>query len=201
MCPGGLIVPTATSPGEIVVNGMSLSRRDSPFANSGFVTAVDDQDFLGFESEGVYAGLKYQEKIEQDFFNAGDGSQKAPTQRMIDFVNKKLSPSVNDSSYIPGLYSAPLHEMLPKEIYERLSGALLSFKNKMRGYYTQEANLVGLESRTSSPIRIPRTKENGMHTEIIGLFPCGEGAGYAGGILSAAMDGQNVAAKLAEFYE
>ncbi len=201
MCPGGLIVPAATTPGELVVNGMSLSRRDSAFSNSGFVTAVDKNDYFRKDAESIFAGLAFQKAIEQKFFAFGDGSQKAPAQRMTDFVNKRVSSSLNTTSYIPGIYSAPLHELLPDSIYERLSGAMLVFKDKLKGYFTENANLVGLESRTSSPIRIPRSKETYMHEQIKGLFPCGEGAGYAGGILSAAMDGQNVAKKLAEFYQ
>ncbi len=201
MCPGGLIVPAATAPGELVVNGMSLSRRDSPFSNSGFVTAVDHRDYFLSEEDDIFAGLDFQMKLEQAFFNFGDGSQKAPAQRMVDFVERKVSQSLNDTSYIPGIYSAPLHELLPENIYHRLSKALLTFNEKVRGYYTEEANLIGLESRTSSPIRIPRDNETFMHEDVKGLFPCGEGAGYAGGILSAAMDGQNVAKKLAVYYQ
>ncbi len=198
MCPGGLIVPASTAPGELVVNGMSLSRRDSPFSNSGFVTAVDAQDFHGDEGD-IFAGLAFQKSLEERFFQQGDGSQKAPAQRLTDFVQRKLSTSLNDTSYIPGIYSAPLHKMLPIHIYDRLAQALEVFKYKLRGYYTEEANLVGLESRTSSPLRIPRDKMTAMHPEIQALFPCGEGAGYAGGILSAAMDGQNVARKVLEY--
>ncbi|WP_235297014.1 NAD(P)/FAD-dependent oxidoreductase [Portibacter marinus] len=200
MCPGGLIVPASTSPGELVVNGMSLSRRDSPFSNSGFVTAVDRRDYDHSKS-GVFAGLQFQKELEQRFFQRGDGSQKAPAQRMTDFVLRKESPSLNPTSYIPGIYSAPLHQMLPIHLYDRLAQALEIFKYKMRGYYTEEANLVGLESRTSSPIRIPRNRQTFMHVEMTGLFPCGEGAGYAGGILSAAMDGQNVARKVVDYYK
>ena len=199
MCPGGLIVPAATAPGELVVNGMSLSRRDSAFSNSGFVTAVDEKDYPD-QTGNVFAGLDFQSAIERKFFEAGDGTQKAPAQRMTDFVKRKVSTTLNDTSYIPGIYSAPLHKLLPIHIYDRLAQAMEVFKYKLRGYYTEEANLVGLESRTSSPIRIPRSKETYMHEEIEGLFPCGEGAGYAGGILSAAMDGQNVARKVAEYY-
>lgn len=199
MCPGGLIVPAATAPEEIVVNGMSLSRRDSPFSNSGFVTAVDGADYFD-KSDNIFAGLDFQRGLEKRFFDAGDGSQKAPAQRMTDFVNRKISPSLNSTSYIPGIYSAPLHELLPIQIYDRLAQAMEVFKYKLRGYYTEEANLVGLESRTSSPIRIPRDQNHFMHEDVEGLFPCGEGAGYAGGILSAAMDGQNVARKVAEYY-
>ncbi len=201
MCPGGLIVPAATSPGELVVNGMSLSRRDSPFSNSGFVTAVDHKDYYIKDQKNIFAGLDFQEKLEQKFFNFGDGSQKAPAQKMTDFVNKKISSNLNSTSYIPGIYSAPLHDLLPIHIYDRLAGAMIEFKKKLKGYYTEEANLIGLESRTSSPIRIPRNEDTFMHEEISGLFPCGEGAGYAGGILSAAMDGQNVAKKLYKYYQ
>ncbi|MCL4107830.1 UNVERIFIED_CONTAM: hypothetical protein GTU68_027215 [Idotea baltica] len=200
MCPGGLIVPASTAPGELVVNGMSLSRRDSPFANSGFVTSVSKSDFFD-KSDNVFAGLEFQQAIEKTFFEAGDGSQKAPAQRMTDFVNRKVSPDLNPTSYIPGIYSAPLHKLLPIHIYDRLAQAIEVFKYKLQGYYTEEANLVGLESRTSSPIRVPRNKETFMHETTEGLFPCGEGAGYAGGILSAAMDGQNVARKIAEYYQ
>lgn len=193
MCPGGLIVPAATSPGEIVVNGMSPSRRNSRFANSGFVTSVGTEDLLKKGYSGVFSNLNFQKEVEQKLFNYGDGSQKAPTLKMTDFVNKKSSNSLNDSSYIPGVYSAPLYDLLPAFIYERLSQGFLEIAKKMKAFYTEEANVVGVESRTSSPVRIPRDKETLMHTEICGLFPCGEGAGYAGGILSAAMDGQNVA--------
>lgn len=201
MCPGGLIVPAATSPGEIVVNGMSLSRRDSPFANSGTVVAVELEDLKGFEHHGVFAGLEFQSSVERSMFNlAGDNSQKAPAQRLTDFAEKRTSSSLDDSSYIPGLVSAPLHELLPDFIYQRLQSAVKTFGKKMKGYYTEQANVVATESRTSSPIRIPRDRETYMHQDVSGLFPCGEGAGYAGGIISAAMDGQNVAQAVALFY-
>lgn len=193
MCPGGLVVPAATSPGEIVVNGMSLSRRDSAFANSGIVTSVelDELELLGYA--GVFATLDFQKEIEQNMFKAGDGSQKAPAQRMIDFTEGKQSNTLNATSYIPGLYSAELHKILPSAIYYRLAEGLKKFGEKYPTYFTNEANVIGVESRTSAPVKIPRNKESLMHNDIEGLFPCGEGAGYAGGILSAAMDGQNVA--------
>ncbi|RMF30191.1 MAG: FAD-binding protein [Bacteroidetes bacterium] len=197
MCPGGLVVPAATAPGEIVVNGMSLSRRDSPFANSGIVVAVEPEDLQPFASHGPFAGLEFQKSVEQSLFAAGDGSQKAPAQRLVDFVEGRLSADLPDSSYIPGLWSAPLHELLPPFIVEKLKPALKRFGRKMRGYYTNEAVLIGTESRTSAPLRIPRDPVMRMSTEVEGLFPCGEGAGYAGGILSAAMDGQNVARAVA----
>lgn len=194
MCPGGLIVPAATAPGEVVVNGMSLSRRDSPYANSGTVVAVELEDLKDFSQHGVFAGLEFQKSVEQSMFNvAGDESQKAPAQRLTDFVEKRTSSTLRPTSYIPGLVSAPLHDMLPGFIYDRLRSAVQVFGKKMKGYYTEEANVVATESRTSSPIRIPRSRETFMHEDVKGLFPCGEGAGYAGGIISAAMDGQNVA--------
>lgn len=192
MCPGGLIVPAATAPGELVVNGMSLSRRDSPFSNSGFVTAVNNEDFKKYAKQGVFAGLAYQKSIERRFFEAGDGSQKAPAQNIIDFIEGKLNRNLNATSYIPGIYQAPIHELLPEPIVYRIREGLKSFQRKMPKYVSEAAQFIGLESRTSSPIRIPR-ESNGMHADVKGLYPCGEGAGYAGGILSAAMDGQRIA--------
>ena len=199
MCPGGLVVPAATAPGEIVVNGMSMSRRDSPFANSGTVVAVENEDLKGFEQHGVFANLEFQAAVERKMFQFGDGGQQAPAQRMTDFINGKISSSLPDSSYIPGLVAAPVHELLPSGIYDRLRQAVQVFGRKMKGYFTEEANIIGTESRTSSPVKIPRNKETYMHDEAEGLFPCGEGAGYAGGILSAAMDGQNVAVAVKKF--
>ena len=199
MCPGGLIVPAATAPGEIVVNGMSLSRRDSKFANSGIVVSVDPAHLKDFAHFGIFAGLEFQASVEKAMFNAGDGGQQAPAQRMTDFSEGLLSKDLNDSSYIPGLFEAEVHKLLPADISGRLRKAFRIFGTRMKGYYTREANVVGVESRTSSPIRIPRNKETLMHEDVIGLFPCGEGAGYAGGILSAAMDGQNVAKAVALF--
>jgi len=200
MCPGGLVVPAATAPGEIVVNGMSLSRRDSAYANSGTVVAVELEDLQPWvEKHGVFAGLELQRQVEQAMFRHGDGSQKAPAQRLTDFVKGKVSENLAESSYIPGLYPAPLHELLPDFIYQRLKKGVQDFGRKMKGYYTKEANVIGTESRTSSPIRIPRDRQTYMHADVEGLFPCGEGAGFAGGILSAAMDGQNVAKAVANW--
>ncbi|MEM1327059.1 MAG: FAD-dependent protein [Bacteroidota bacterium] len=194
MCPGGLIVPAATAPGELVVNGMSLSRRDSPFANSGTVVGVELEDLASFQEKyGIFAALEFQKSVEQTVFQYGDGSQQAPAQRLADFVSQKVSSTLPDTSYIPGIYAAPLHQLLPKPIYQRLQKGVQDFGKKMKGYYTEEAVVVGTESRTSAPIRIPRDRATFMHEQVEGLFPCGEGAGYAGGILSAAMDGQNVA--------
>jgi len=193
MCPGGLIVPSATAPGEIVVNGMSMSRRDSPFANSGMVTSVEPEDLAPWAKHGVFAAMELQTEVEQRLFAAGDGGQKGPALRLPDFITGKMSQDLPRSSYIPGLYPAPIHELLPGFIYKRLREGLADFGRQMRGFLTNEANVVATESRTSSPIRIPRDPATMMHPEVEGLFPCGEGAGYAGGIISAAMDGQNVA--------
>lgn len=193
MCPGGLIVPSATAPGEIVVNGMSMSRRDSEFANSGIVVAVEKEDLKEYEHFGELAGLEFQKETERKFFEAGDGSQKAPAQIMTDFVKGKVSGMIGKTSYIPGVYSYQLSDLLPGFISERLKYGLGHFGNKMKGYFTDEGYMIGLESRTSSPVRIPRNRETFEHTEIKNLFPCGEGAGYAGGIISAALDGQNTA--------
>lgn len=192
MCPGGLIVPAATAPGEIVVNGMSLSRRDSPFANSGIVTSISTAELNSYNYEGTFASMNFQSEVEQSLFNYGDGSQKAPAQNLVDFTNGLYHLDLNPSSYIPGLYKAPLHELLPNFVYERLKLGLISFSRKLNGYFTDEANVVAIESRTSSPVRIPRDNVSCAHVDIKNLYPCGEGAGYAGGILSAAMDGQRV---------
>ncbi|MBC7884962.1 MAG: FAD-dependent oxidoreductase [Saprospiraceae bacterium] len=192
MCPGGLVVPAATAPGEIVVNGMSLSRRDSPFANSGLVTSIELDELEKHGYSGIFAAMNFQSDIEKSMFEAGDGSQKAPAQRVEDFVNGVVSPDLNDTSYIPGLISSPLHKVLPLFVYKRLRKGLIDINKKMRGYLTNNANIIGVESRTSAPVRIPRHPDTLCHPEVEGLYPCGEGAGYAGGIISAAMDGQNV---------
>ncbi len=196
MCPGGLIVPSATSPGEIVVNGMSLSRRDSPFANSGFVTEIRLEDIGEDVQKNPLAGMEFQQRIEQKVFAAGDGSQKAPAQRLTDFVEGRLSATLPDSSYIPGLIPRRVDDLLPRFITQHLQAGLKIFKQKMPTYYTAEANVVAVESRTSAPVRIPRDKTTYQHEVIKGLYPCAEGAGYAGGIVSAALDGQNVAKQI-----
>ena len=198
MCPGGLIVPAATAPGEVVVNGMSLSRRDSPFANSGLVVGVEIDDVRSSGTADPLAGLRYQRDTEVRMFEAGDGSQRAPSQRMIDFIGEKLSDSLPAASYVPGLYSAPLHELLPASITARMRKAMLVFGAKKPGFLTNEAVVVGVESRTSAPVRIPRRRESLEHVEVKNLYPCGEGAGYAGGIMSAALDGQAVATAIGE---
>ncbi len=199
MCPGGIIIPAATSPGEIVVNGMSLSRRDSPFANSGFVVTVNEKDWIKYNSFYPFAGLKLQQETEAMAFEIANKTQSAPAQRMTDFIAGKISQSLLKTSYIPGLTSAPLHEVLPKFIVDNLKNGIRFFNKQMKGYYSEEAQLVAVESRTSSPVRIPRLKDSFMHPQIKGLFPCGEGAGYAGGIVSAAVDGENCANAAAKF--
>lgn len=193
MCPGGIIVPASTAPDEIVVNGMSVSRRDSPFANSGFVVEVTDEEFSKYENEYPFNALRLQMELEQKCFLLANKTQKAPAQRVTDFVEGKFSSSLPESSFIAGLTSVELHKELPSFISNRLKTALKIFDKKMRGYYSDEAIIVAPESRTSSPIRIPRDKDTFMHLQIEGLFPCGEGAGYAGGIVSAAIDGENCA--------
>ena len=190
MCPGGFIVPAATENDEVVVNGMSLSRRDSPFANSGFVVTVEPEDTNEFEKEhGVLSGIAYQKRLEQATSAAGGGLQKAPAQRVKDFLKGKVSKSLLETSYFPGLTAWPLHELLPGEVMWRMRDGLLLFDHKMRGYAGEVAQLIGCETRTSSPVRVPRLAGSLEHPYLSGLFPCGEGAGYAGGIVSAAMDG------------
>ena len=197
MCPGGLILPAATSPDEIVVNGMSMSRRDSPFANSGLVVSVNSNDWKNSESCDPFAGLRFQQEFERETFEWANKTQNAPAQRVTDFIKGKDSESLPRASYIPGLTALPLHKLLPAIISKTLRKALIIFDRRMKGYVTDEAIIVAAESRTSSPVRIIRDKETYMHPDVAGLFPCGEGAGYAGGIVSSAMDGENVAKAVA----
>ena len=192
MCPGGIIAPCATDQNEIVVNGWSPSKRNNPFANSGTVVQVNLEDVPG-SVDDPFKMLNFQSEIEKLAFQAGGGNLVAPAQRMLDFVNNRVSADLPRNSYIPGTKSADLSTVLPDFIYKRLQKALPAFGKKMNGYFTNEAILVGVESRTSSPLRIPRDKETLQHPQLAGLFPCGEGAGYAGGIVSAAIDGMNCA--------
>ncbi len=196
MCPGGLIVPAATSPGELVTNGMSLSRRDSPFANAGFVVAVAPEHLNIMKHFGELGGLEFQKRVEQNLWEEGDGSQKLPGQRLMDFLQQKVSTELPGSSYIPGLISSSLHQSLPSDIYDHLNQGLRQFGKQMKGFLTNEAVVVAPESRTSSPVRIPRDQKTLMHPQVQGLYPCGEGAGYAGGIMSAALDGQMIVNRL-----
>lgn len=193
MCPGGIIAPCATAPGEVVTNGWSPSKRNNPYANSGIVVAVDPNELTQYAHHGPFAGLRYQQDLEKMAWVAGGKTQAAPAQALQDFVNGKLSATLPDCSYQPGTTSAPLHELLPYAIGKRLQEGFKAFGQKMRGYVSNEALIVGVESRTSSPIRIPRDHEQLHHPQITNLYPCGEGAGYAGGIVSAAIDGRKCA--------
>ncbi len=201
MCPGGIIVPSATGPNQLVVNGMSNADRNSPYANSGIVVSVKQEDLQAYKKYGIFAGIKYQEDLEYMAFLAGGENQTAPAQRMVDFVNQKFSNTLPKTSYIPGIKSAPLHQILPKDLSSRLSEAFQNFGKKMHGYYSEEAVILGVESRTSSPLRIPRNTESMEHIQIKNLFPVGEGAGYAGGIVSSAIDGYNASMKIAEKFK
>ncbi len=201
MCPGGIIAPAATDTKEIVVNGWSPSKRNNPFANSGLVVSVTEKDFQPFSKDGALAALRYQQAVEQLSFIKGGNNLRAPAQRLIDFVEKKFSTNLPPTSYIPGVTPVLFEEVLPTEITSALREALKSFEKKMKGYYTNEAVLVATESRTSSPVRIPRDAESLQHPQIAGLFPCGEGAGYAGGIVSAAIDGERCAEQCKIFIE
>lgn len=195
MCPGGFIVPAATGPSQVVVNGMSPSKRDSRFANSGMVVALEMEDMdMGL---GAMAGLAMQEALEQRAWQAGGSTQCAPAQRLVDFVEGRLSPTLNPCSYIPGLHSANLYEVLGPNLGLRLRQALKELGRSLKPYYTNEANLVGVESRSSAPVRVPRHPESLQHPLCNGLYPTGEGAGFAGGIVSAAMDGERVANAIA----
>ena len=194
MCPGGFIVPCATYDDEVVVNGMSLSRRDSPYANSGIVVGVDPDDTEPWQAEhGVLAGVALQLEVERSAKRAGGGGQVAPAQRMVDFLAQRSSQDLPETSYFPGLRAARLDKILPGFIASSLRQGLLRFGRLMKGYHSGEALLVGFETRSSSPVRVPRDKNTLQHPGLKGLFPCGEGAGYAGGIVSAALDGRRSA--------
>jgi len=193
MCPGGFIVPAATAVDETVVNGMSPSHRNSPFANSGMVVELQVPDFKEFSEWGELAGLKYQQQLEKLAFQNGGQGQVAPAQRLTDFVNGKISNQLPPSSYIPGVVSSPIHFWLPEIISSRLREGFKLFGKQMKGYFSKEAIVLGVESRTSSPIKIPRDEITLQHPQVKGLYPCGEGSGYAGGIVSSAMDGERCA--------
>jgi uncharacterized protein len=197
MCPGGIIAPAATDINEIVVNGWSPSKRNNPYANSGIVVSVEEQNLEPFKKYEALAGMHFQRSIEHNAFNAGGGKLVAPAQRLIDFCENRVSTSLPDCSYLPGIRSIDLKEVLPSFVHQSLQTAFREFGKKMKGYFTNDAVVVAAESRTSSPVRIPRDKNNLQHPHIKNLYPCGEGAGYAGGIVSAAMDGEKVADKIA----
>jgi uncharacterized FAD-dependent dehydrogenase len=202
MCPGGIIAPAATAPGELVVNGWSPSKRNNPFANSGMVVQVELDDILKDPAYKIkndaLALMHFQQLIEQKSFEAGGGNFVAPAQRMADFSNDKISSSLPGCSYLPGVQSSLLKDVLPGFVYHSLSKAFIEFGKKMKGYFTNEAIVVATESRTSSPVRIPRDRELLTHPQLKNLYPCGEGAGYAGGIVSAAMDGERVALQISK---
>lgn len=211
MCPGGIIAPAATAPGELVVNGWSPSKRNNPFANSGIVVSVDTADAIKELKKNPFSQsvqpplhetdpllmMHFQQMVEQKCFAAGGGKLVAPAQRMADFSAKQHSSSLPQCSYQPGLHSSALHEVLPPFVYNCLARGFEAFGKKMKGYFTNEAVVVATESRTSSPVRIPRNAGTLTHPQVNNLYPCGEGAGYAGGIVSAAMDGERVALQIA----
>lgn len=196
MCPGGVVVPAASAPGELVVNGMSASARSSIWANSGMVVELHPGDFPQYADRGVFEMLDFVEDLEKKFFLDSNNGIMAPAQRMTDFVEGRDSKNLPPSSYIPSVYEARLDKLLPQFIASRLKTGFKSFGRKANGFLTKEAILIGLESRTSSPVRIPRDKETLQHVNIKGLYPAGEGAGYAGGIVSAAVDGMRCASQI-----
>jgi uncharacterized FAD-dependent dehydrogenase len=213
MCPGGIIAPAATNPGELVVNGWSPSKRNNPFANSGMVVTVSDDDlasdinfskYLKNKNADISSPLRmmyFQEMVERHTYASGGGNFVAPAQRMVDCCEKRISTSLPACSYLPGVISNNLIETLPPFIYKTLQQGFKVFGKKMRGYYTNDALVVATESRTSSPVRIPRDSMTLQHPQIKNLYPCGEGAGYAGGIVSAAMDGERVAAMITKMVQ
>ncbi len=201
MCPGGFIVPAATADGESVVNGMSPNGRNSVFANSGIVTEIREKDYAHLiEEYGVLAGLAYQQQLENLAYQNGGGAQKAPAHRLADFVAKRASHNLPNMSYVPKGEVSDMNLWLPESIGTSLRNGFKSFEKKMKGFVTNEAVILGVESRTSSPVRIPRNPETLAHIQIEGLFPCGEGAGYAGGIISAAVDGERVAESISMLF-
>ncbi|NNV56309.1 NAD(P)/FAD-dependent oxidoreductase [Limnovirga soli] len=208
MCPGGIIAPAATNPGELVVNGWSPSKRNNPYANSGMVVQVEQKDAFEYltktnpankslQADNPLLLMHFQAAVEQNAFVAGGGKLVAPAQRMVDFCTNNHSATLPQCSYLPGLQSADLRTVLPGFIHQALQGGFKAFGKKMNGYYTNDATVVATESRTSSPVRIPRDEEGLHHPQIKNLYPCAEGAGYAGGIVSAAMDGEKVATIIA----
>jgi uncharacterized protein len=193
MCPGGIIATASTQANALVVNGWSPSKRNNPYANSGMVVAIAPQDMKGFAKFGELAAMQYQHAIEQKAYEIGGGKFVAPAQRITDFVNNKCSSSLPPCSYVPGVKAASLQEVLPPIIYKSLQQGFIAFQKKLKGYVQQDAIVLATESRTSAPVRIPRDKDTLQHLQIEGLYPCGEGAGYAGGIVSAGMDGEKIA--------
>jgi len=200
MCPGGVIAPCATAPGEVVTNGWSPSKRDQPTSNSGIVVELKLEDFATYQKFGPLAGVEFQKQIEQNAWHLAGETQKVPAQRLVDFTKGKLSNNIPKTSYQPGTTSVELESVLPKFIYQTLQGGFEQFGKSMQGYLTNEAVVHAPESRTSSPVRIPRDNKTLEHIQIKGLYPCGEGAGYAGGIISAAIDGEKCAEQISVVY-
>jgi uncharacterized FAD-dependent dehydrogenase len=198
MCPGGFIVPSATAQEEVVVNGMSPSERNSPYANSGIVVEIKPEDLIKYSSSGEMAGLEFQKELEREAWKNGGHTQRAPAQRLADFVSGDSSGSLPKVSYFPGVTASPLHSWMPKAIGRRLRDGFRFFGQLMNGYLTNDAVVLGVESRTSSPVRIPRDPEKLHHIRISGLYPCGEGSGYSGGIVSSAVDGMRAAEAIAK---
>ena len=201
MCPGGIIAPCATEKEEVVTNGWSPSKRNNPYANSGIVVSVAPEDLPNYKENDPFVCLDFQKKVEYDCWVAGGKTQQVPAQRMVDFVQGKTSTDFPKTSYQPGIVSVNLAEVLPPLIAKRLQKAFVKFGRKMKGYYTNNAVLHAPESRTSSPVSIPRDPETLEHIAIKGLYPCGEGAGYAGGIISAAIDGINCVDAIAQKWD
>ena len=202
MCPGGVVVPAATSPFELVVNGMSPSSRGGKFANSGMVTEIRVEDIPAeFHRFGNFAGLEFQQAVERNCFRAAGQSQYAPAQRLADFISNRASLTLPDTSYRPGITVSDMGSWLPEFVTSRLREGLQKMGRKSSGYITNEAVVMGAESRTSSPLRIPRSDETLEQLQVKGLFPCGEGAGYAGGIVSSAVDGERVAEMIGQLYK
>jgi uncharacterized FAD-dependent dehydrogenase len=196
MCPGGMIIPAATDKEQLVMNGMSNSLRNSPYANAGIVVSVNEEDAKEYAEFGALSLMKFQEATEKKMYFAAGNSLVAPAQRLTDFMRGKRSSSLSPSSYLCGVIPTDMNKILPEFMTETLKEGFKDFGRKMKGFITNESNIIGLESRTSSPVRIPRDKETMQHVQISGLYPCGEGAGYAGGITSSAIDGINVAEKI-----
>lgn len=200
MCPGGVIAPCATAPGEVVTNGWSPSKRDQPTSNSGIVVELKLEDFTAYQKFGPLAGVEFQKQIEQSAWRLAGETQRVPAQRLVDFTKGKLSNNIPKTSYQPGTTSVELKSVLPNFIYQTLQNGFEQFGKFMKGYLTNDAVVHAPESRTSSPVRIPRDKKTLEHIQIKGLYPCGEGAGYAGGIISAAIDGEKCAEQISLIY-
>ena len=200
MCPGGIIAPAATAPGEVVVNGWSPSKRNNPYANSGIVVNIEEKDVQAYKKYQALAGVHFQQQVEHKAYEMGGGKLVAPAQRLVDFTKNTVSSTLPDCSYLPGIHAADLRQVLPPFVHASLQLAFKEFGKKIKGYYTNEAVVVATESRTSSPVRIPRDPQTYQHPQVRNLYPCAEGAGYAGGIVSAAMDGERLAGVIAGVY-